>query len=394
MSHENIVHRAELNDLRFLEPLIERLTKHPGSLQANALATLRACVRGTAQPTLNNRQVMTFFERGSADLRLAVPLHSSFVNGGDLYERTRASVIDAEYLTRADMANSLVEYAFWHARTHALWTLTHGSVCFRVGRRLCRLPATQWSNALLRMSDHEERDTRTELFRAVHLSGLVNPTLPPDADPDSLRDVSRRNPRWLTQAVLGAHRFKVTIFATVEPLVWDRDDDMAYFHVSLSVRLPRGRLAELGHWNPHSLSLLWEQVGQQLDERVIEVAAVARAGVTEPPSLRPRWDESSRALRVGPYVVRQYRQAGSNQFLVLAAFEEEGWSGPIFDPLPDDATRSAKERLRETVRALNESHLVRGLLRFRMDGTGQRVMFSLNSSKLPRSHTDKPETHP
>jgi hypothetical protein len=103
-------------------------------------------------------------------------------------------------------------------------------------------------------------------------------------------------------------------------------------------------------------------------------AALAKPPLSAPLSL-PQWDRESRVLYVGPRVVKEFRVRSPNQESVLAAFEEEGWPRYIDDPLsPSD--QCPKHRLRDTIKGLNANQRNR-LLRFRGDGTGERVRWDL-----------------
>ena len=88
----------------------------------------------------------------------------------------------------------------------------------------------------------------------------------------------------------------------------------------------------------------------------------------------PRWDMLRRELFVDGQVVKRFRVPAPNQIAVLAAFQEEGWPPRVFDPLPPDGDQEPKQRLRETIRALNQ-HQRPPTLRFFGDGTGQGVLW-------------------
>ena len=94
------------------------------------------------------------------------------------------------------------------------------------------------------------------------------------------------------------------------------------------------------------------------------------------PARLPRWDADDRILYVGPLVVKEYRVRSPNQEAVLSAFQEEQWPHYIDDPLSPVADQSPKQRLRDTVKRLNENQKNR-LIRFRGDGTGERVRWEL-----------------
>jgi hypothetical protein len=88
----------------------------------------------------------------------------------------------------------------------------------------------------------------------------------------------------------------------------------------------------------------------------------------------PRWDPLRRELLVDGQVVKRFRVPAPNQIAVLAAFEEEGWPPRVFGPLPPKEDQERKQRLRETIRALNH-HQRPPMLRFSSDGTGQGILW-------------------
>ena len=90
---------------------------------------------------------------------------------------------------------------------------------------------------------------------------------------------------------------------------------------------------------------------------------------------KPRWVKKVRRLYLGDMLVKRFRRHAANQEALLDAFEEQGWSLHIDDPLPPKNELDPKERLREAVRALNENHRVQGVLKFEMDGTGEGVVY-------------------
>jgi hypothetical protein len=90
--------------------------------------------------------------------------------------------------------------------------------------------------------------------------------------------------------------------------------------------------------------------------------------------IKPHWDAERRDLRYGDKVVKRYRQRAANQCRLLSAFEELGWPPRIDDPLPPKGDTDRCERLRDTVRALNNNCLG---LHFVLDGTGEGVIWSV-----------------
>ena len=75
-------------------------------------------------------------------------------------------------------------------------------------------------------------------------------------------------------------------------------------------------------------------------------------------------------------MVKCFRVPAPNQEMVLTAFEEEGWPYRVYDPLPPEEGKDAKQRLHETIKALNGHRLAR-IIRFHGDGTGEGVFWEL-----------------
>ncbi len=102
--------------------------------------------------------------------------------------------------------------------------------------------------------------------------------------------------------------------------------------------------------------------------------ASADQGIFVSGRLRPHWDPMRRELTVDGQIVKRFRLPAANQEAVLLAFEEEGWPAAIFDPLPPRDEQNCKQRLHDTIKALNRSRLARVIL-FRGDGTGEGVLW-------------------
>jgi hypothetical protein len=90
----------------------------------------------------------------------------------------------------------------------------------------------------------------------------------------------------------------------------------------------------------------------------------------------PNWDRETRTFMVGEYLVKQFRVPSPNQEAVLDAFQEEGWPRTVDDPLSPMPDQQPKRRLRDTIKCLNMNQATRAI-RFRGDGTGQRVSWEL-----------------
>jgi hypothetical protein len=89
----------------------------------------------------------------------------------------------------------------------------------------------------------------------------------------------------------------------------------------------------------------------------------------------PTWDPDLRELRVGELVVKRFRQPACNQVTVLASFHELRWPHRIDDPLTGNSGIEPKRRLRDTIFALNRSHVTVKVLAFEADGTGTGIIW-------------------
>jgi hypothetical protein len=71
-----------------------------------------------------------------------------------------------------------------------------------------------------------------------------------------------------------------------------------------------------------------------------------------------------------------------NQEAILDAFQEEGWPMWIDDPLSPLPDQPPKRRLHDTIKGLNRNREME-LIRFRGDGTGQRVAWEIVAEASP-----------
>ena len=94
---------------------------------------------------------------------------------------------------------------------------------------------------------------------------------------------------------------------------------------------------------------------------------------------KPVWDPHLRELRVGKLVIKRFRQPAGNQVTVLASFQELNWPCRIDDPLTGDSDFEPKRRLRDTVFALNRTHVTPNVLVFEADGTGTGIIWKWRS---------------
>ena len=113
-------------------------------------------------------------------------------------------------------------------------------------------------------------------------------------------------------------------------------------------------------------------------------SSIAAPGIRPPSALRrvsraqgpikPVWKADLRELWWNNLLIKKFNQPAKNQELIIVAFQEQKWSTSIDDPLPGG---SDSKRLRDTVKALNEYHQNPDILHFRMDGTGEGVIWEL-----------------
>lgn len=110
-----------------------------------------------------------------------------------------------------------------------------------------------------------------------------------------------------------------------------------------------------------------------------EAGPVPEADRPAPPDSRepldlPHYDPKCRELTYRGLLVKSYQQPAPNQEAVLLAYQRQGWTRYIANPLPSDANIDAVERLGNTIRRLN-SKQVNPLLRFRRDGKGTGIIW-------------------
>jgi len=112
------------------------------------------------------------------------------------------------------------------------------------------------------------------------------------------------------------------------------------------------------------------------DGRPVRSPGHAQDGDGHSNGLVPVWDPASHALRVGGQLVKQFKLPSPNQETILTAFQEEGWPEQIDDPLPPKPDLDSRDRLHNTIKALNRNQK-RRLLQIKGDGTGQGVMWEV-----------------
>ena len=88
--------------------------------------------------------------------------------------------------------------------------------------------------------------------------------------------------------------------------------------------------------------------------------------------LLPVWDRDRQQLRVGKFIVKEFKLPAPNQEMILAAFQEENWVPRIDDPLPPHDDIDPKRRLHDTITSLNRNQK-KPLIRFLGDGSGEGV---------------------
>ncbi len=89
---------------------------------------------------------------------------------------------------------------------------------------------------------------------------------------------------------------------------------------------------------------------------------------------KPSWDNERHELRCAGKIVKKFKWRAANQETILAAFEEQGWTAHIDDPLPQQSDIDPKRRLADAIKSLNR-HQKFSLVRFCGDGTGEGVLW-------------------
>jgi hypothetical protein len=367
-------------DHEIVRQLTESELQQPHWIQIGALRALRSGMQQIQKALSDDNVGMQFFEYGDAEIQLPVMLDRRFPNGAEWFELTLNHVSQIAYKTAGELTKAMTEYAQWFSSTKSLLTLTQDAMRMVIGDEVNRFPSALRSIELLQMSIAEQEFARQDIFSPVHISGFVTATPPSDPSLQYWRESMRRLPPWKSVVTLDDLDIKVSIFATIESLIFDRNSEEGYFPMRLALTLPRQRLTDLGKWNPHALRHLWNGLQNQLETQIKTVAATpANPSASSGQNIEPRWDKARYELYLGPHLVKSYRQNASSQFHILAAFQEEGWPSSISDPLTPISKQELhqKNRLRETVRGLNKNHLTKGLLRFRTDQRGQGVTVSI-----------------
>src|SRR5205823_5419874 len=96
--------------------------------------------------------------------------------------------------------------------------------------------------------------------------------------------------------------------------------------------------------------------------------------------LVPTYDANDRLFRWGVHRLKRFRQAATNQELVVKCAENEQWTEWFDSPLPLVSGTSRKRRAHNTVNDLNRRQRA-GFVHFKMDGTGHRIGWELNECK-------------
>lgn len=89
-----------------------------------------------------------------------------------------------------------------------------------------------------------------------------------------------------------------------------------------------------------------------------------------------RWDAACRELRVDGKLAKRFIRVARAQWAVLNAFQASNWQRLAQIECPTNGHRDPTHRLREIVAELNKG-LDQSLIRFRMDGSGNGVIYDL-----------------
>lgn len=102
---------------------------------------------------------------------------------------------------------------------------------------------------------------------------------------------------------------------------------------------------------------------------------------------QPHYDASSWVLAIGNITVKKFRHAARNQQLILESLEQAGWPAHLDDPLPHSEDVNPRDRLANTIRRLNRNQVC-PVVRFRMDGTGYGLCWTLDHTAIDQALRD------
>jgi hypothetical protein len=328
----------------------------------------------------------------------------------------------------------MLQYADWRLRTHALLSVTK-ETSYEISDRLAHRVIPDWLQRMNFTSVLQRTHELREAFRPVALGAVLQSLTKDNIEPSRDPAVRRVCSSWDTTVNLAERAWLCSIFAIVEPVVFDGERELGYFPLSYSITLPISQLRQQNLCTPDFLVELFdglrESIIQQLEDLDVVVPQhrlmiepEALQSLNNPPmtdvpntlphsdtdlflhdirkhiseelepmkalltivmdnrspaptiELKPKWDNVARKLTVANILVKKFKQEAVNQEAVLNAFQEENWPALIEDPIPPHRDRVASDTLRETVRALNENQK-NPCLKFECNGRGQ-VTFQID----------------
>jgi hypothetical protein len=125
---------------------------------------------------------------------------------------------------------------------------------------------------------------------------------------------------------------------------------------------------------------LIKNLDENLQENTSRTGSYIVNGNGKQPAQIPEWDSERHQLRLGDFLIKEYKVPSPNQETILMAFEEEGWPPRIDDPLSPVQDVSPKERLRNTIKSLNRCQASK-LIQFMGDGTGEAIRWESISKR-------------
>jgi hypothetical protein len=128
---------------------------------------------------------------------------------------------------------------------------------------------------------------------------------------------------------------------------------------------------------PDAMPVVLTEQGRALAARICQ-----KGSMVSPPLVanRPRWTVARRReLWVGKVLVKSIRVPATQQDIIFAAFEEQGWPPSIKDPLPPQRGVNAKRRLSDAIKRLNR-HQKQPVLRFFGNGYGDGICWELSKA--------------
>ncbi len=376
----------------WIREMMLRTIDRPNWIQIGALGSIRRAMELLRQHVFTTAQSLDDFEAPFRRVQFQIESFTTEAEDeNNWWQSEYEKLLKRNFRDRSHLVDTAMRFVEWYARFSALRLLTNDSTILHLGGRSHVLPAKRFYEALETSTPPERDAILRAASRPAYLCSVFEHTSP--HHDDAIRVKAREVARWKFNVKPAGEPVPVSIFAMAEPLVRDTKSHRAYFPVTVDLKLPQSCLERLGLWNRAGIDLVWSVVQRHIDDTlesygevvsrhrpVVEQHEIAKSIKHDLP-LRPRWDKEGRALFVGEYLVKRYRQASDNQTIVLLTFEDDGWPEVIDDPLPQVSDVPPKKRLASTIESLNGHHANPGLISFHAARRGEGVRYVIGQHR-------------